>query len=206
MTDAPTLNTPVGLHLPCCPDEPHPSRVELVTMSHFIVATPHDHSDAPADPFVISWAEGAVGVELPTIVTEARTGPYPTWVVSPTGPAQRVQRRQFVRISESGDSAYLRLFTAGGAVAAHVLDLSEGGTRCTLPEGVIAAIGDRFEMVLGFDAAEVATAGTVVRVHPAHTGVELSFRFDDLRTADADRVRAHVFARQAHLRSVAKSS
>src|SRR4051794_383521 len=163
LTAAPTLNTPVGLHLPCCPDEAHPSRVELVTTSHFIVATPHDHTAVPADPFVVSWAEGTVAIELPTLVTDVRTGSYPTWVVAPAGPAERVQRRQFVRIPESGDSAHLRLFTASGAVAGTVLDLSEGGLRCAVPRGVIAVIGDRFELVLGFDKTEISTAGTVVR-------------------------------------------
>ena len=165
------------------------------------MATPHDHGMVPADPFVISWAEGTVAVALPSVVTEARTGPYPTWVVEPAGPAERVQRREFVRIAESGDSALLRLFTAGGAVAATVLDLSEGGVRCDVPRAVIAMVGDRFDLVLTFDKSEISTTGTVVRAHGHGDGCEVALRFDDLRTGDADRVRAHIFARQAHLRS-----
>jgi c-di-GMP-binding flagellar brake protein YcgR len=201
LATAPTPNTPVGLHLPCCADDAHPSRVESVTATSFVVATPHDHDAPPAEPFVVSWAEGTVGIELPTLVTESRAAPYPVWVVAPVGAPKRVQRREYVRIPESADSAGLRLFTTGGAVAATVLDLSEGGVRCTVPAAVGAGIGDRFELVLSFDQAEVSTAGAVVRAHGVGNLIELGVRFADMRTADADRVRAHVFARQAHLRS-----
>ena len=201
---APSPNTPVGLHLPCCADDAHPSRVESVTATTFVVATPHDHQ-TPAESFVVSWAEGTAGIELPTLVTESRAAPYPIWVLAPKGPAQRVQRREYVRIPESPDSVQLRLFTSAGAVSAAVLDLSEGGARCTVPIAVGAGIGDRFELVLSFEDVEISSACAVVRSHTVDQHTELGVRFADLRTADADRVRAHVFARQAHLRAASKA-
>ena len=201
---APSPNTPVGLHLPCCADDAHPSRVESVTATTFVVATPHDH-ETPVDPFVVSWAVGTAGIELPTLVTESRAAPYPIWVLAPNGPALRVQRREYVRIPESADSVQMRLFTSAGAVLATVLDLSEGGARCTVPLAVGAGIGDRYELVLSFEDVEITSACAVVRSHTADGLTELGVRFADLRTADADRVRAHIFARQAHLRAANKA-
>jgi len=204
---APGPNTAVGLHLPNCAcggEESHPSRIESVTASHFVVATPHDHDNAPTAAMVVSWANGTAGIELPTLVVETRDAPYPTWVVEPCGEPVRVQRRQFVRIMEADGSIELRLFTKTGAVAAEVVDLSEGGVRCTVPATCQPSVGDRLEGVLNIDGPEIAIHGIVVRLHPGPSANDMALQFGGLTEHDADRVRHHIFTRQAHLRARAE--
>src|SRR5205085_2915468 len=111
---------------------------------------PHEHGDPPDGEFTVSWAAGTTGLETPMLVTETRGAPFPTWVLEAAGPAVRVQRRQYVRIPEWDGSAELRLFTSDGALAATVLDLSEGGVRCVVPQSATTAmlVGHVVDLIL----------------------------------------------------------
>ena len=203
----PGPNTAVGLHLPDCPcggEESHITRVESVTPSHLVLATPHDHDLAPTDEITVAWAVGSGGVELPIRIVETRDAPFPTWVAEPSGPPVRIQRRQYVRILEADGDATLRLFTADGVVTAEVVDLSEGGTRCTVPATFRATVGDKLEAILMVDGAELHVHCVVVRVHPRDDVNELGLQFGGLTEHHADQLRHHVFAHQAALRARAE--
>ena len=110
------------------------SRLEAVDPHALTVARPFDVplEDGPGtgSAIEVSWTSEGGSYALPTeLVESVREGIVGLWVLTPQGEAVRSQRRAHFRLPV--DSAGTLTFT-GGAVAAHLVDASEGAVRFRL--------------------------------------------------------------------------
>lgn len=228
----PRLNTPVLLAVPDV-DHDLPSRVEDVRGELVVVAAVSETVTGrrlrlrDGEVLSLAWTappRGLLSVAA-TLVAQERSTP-PLWVLRPTGPLRRLQRRRFARADVSarvvmtdagaGPTAITPaarahptgLASADGWSATGMLaDLSEGGARVLLDRGqrVQAAVGQGLVLdVRLVDSHRVAeplvTLADVVGVDTRADGShQVRLRFE-LSEREADRVRRAVMQRQAEAR------
>ena len=147
------------------------------------------HRPCIGDDVVVAWTARGARYEMRCTVVAME--PDDGWRVQRSGPAERVQRRAYVRAGLVS-SCSVQLPT--GAVTGVVLDLSEAGMRCRLSIDVPPLEGDQVAVELPRERGALALLSEVVRVRRTDPGsVELGLRF--LATEHvADRLRKQVFA------------
>lgn len=133
----PEVNSQVTVRL--ADDETEfPTRVEDVGPDQLALATPSvglgfvDVLEQDNRLFV-TWTVATGRREFPARLLRSETSPVPMWYVAPTGPTVAIQRRRFARVQTSGA---FEIVLAGEPLPATLLDLSEGGLRCTVRKPV----------------------------------------------------------------------
>lgn len=175
---------------------PARSRVEDSGDGTVVVARPSHAgstpvSARPGDVLVLAWTTDQAMYELPVELAEVDLGHVPTWRLRPRGKVRRRQRRGAFRL-EVALSARLGTPSQAAGIA-QVHDLSEGGLRCTPPDGFGLAAGDAVWVELSLPEATVKLDATVARVSD-HGEVGLAFQ--GVEEATAEQVRSHLFAEQ----------
>lgn len=223
--DRPRLNAPVVLALPGVPDGLR-SRLEDLLGADLVVAAVHVPGrvgvQRPGASIAVTWAVPPRGaLELACTLVDVVAEQPPRWVLRPTGPARRVQRRRFVRADvlagadlepapEDTTATVGRVALdpvhgsgTGWRATGVVADLSEGGARVVLDvdQPFPARAGDSLVLSLRLPGAVVVTGGDVVAVEPPvgrNVHVRLSFELSD---RDAGLVRREVLRRQGEARA-----
>jgi c-di-GMP-binding flagellar brake protein YcgR len=118
----------------------------------------------------------------------------PLWALKAEGPAQVVQRRQFVRVPAIG---HITLDVAGRLVEGAMIDLSENGMRVSVKRQHRLEVGQSFttKVPLG-EFGELPVRGQVRRTtdRASPPRVELGVEFVNLPDHDRDLIRKHLFA------------
>jgi hypothetical protein len=200
-----------------------PSRIEEVGTdepAQLLIAAPAYTGDVelpPAgSPYALTWATSREMLELPVALVGAeRAGPLlRVWRMEVTGPAVRVQRRNYGRVPTSlpvivapldppiGDESTQADAdpTEAGLRIGRTVDLSEGGIMCTLPPPAFSP--DTKVLVrltvqgLEIDLPAVVLRSIVTRDRGGAANVVTAIRFDD-PDEYGDVVRRVVFAEQA---------
>jgi c-di-GMP-binding flagellar brake protein YcgR len=120
-------------------------------------------------------------------IVEVRDGHRPTWLVRPDGPVHLIQRRAHVRAPTL--LAAIVIPPGQEALPALVVDLSEGGLRCSLASDLLAPIAPGVEVVVSFKLQNVLLSldATIVRVEPPrHQRISFGAR---IRPSEEDAVR-----------------
>jgi c-di-GMP-binding flagellar brake protein YcgR len=108
---------------------------------------------------------------------------------------QAAQRRDYVR----SHTAPLRieLTIDGGTRTGWLIDLSEGGLRCSLRSASAPRVGDKFMVTMLLDErAPLDLDAELVQIERHQDVWLLGGRFLDIPAPAADRIRAYVFDRQ----------
>lgn len=205
----PSINARAWLSLSTSIDELFPTRVEDSERHGIVIGAPLTHNgsegittlEAPAEnqTCTLLWSLGEVGyAQQHCRVVRVTESSIPTWTCKFDGPAELVQRRAFVRVPED---AQAHLHFSDRTVDVQIMDLSEGGLRCTaraFPVGI-----DHLPCYADLLIAnhQVMLPANVVRVEEQLDGtMELGVQFYDVADIHANLIRRHVFSRQLHLR------
>jgi len=173
------------------------SRLEAVEGDLLSVAAPLETEGAeaprPGQTVEIFWAQPRARVILPCRLVEvADTAPY-RWILQPIGTPQPSNRREFVR-GGGGPAVQLGAEPEEAPLDGRLLDISEGGLRCRMPEKPEIKVGDPMSAWLRLDTGDVEVTGAVHTVREAYgePGYEiiLIFRADE---NTAQLIRQHVF-------------
>jgi PilZ domain-containing protein len=192
------------------------SRLEAVEGDMLTVAAPLETDGAeaprPGQTVEVFWAQPRARVILPCRLVEVTdTAPY-RWTLQPIGAPQPSNRREFVRggggpavqLVEPVDAMPLDLEPLDtvpvetqpepALLYGRLLDISEGGLRCQVPEKPSIKVGDPMSAALRLDTGDVEVTGAVHTVREASglPGYEviLIFRADEIT---AQLIRQHVF-------------
>lgn len=197
-TEWPRINELLWVRLPCCETAIHPSRVEGAAGDNLIIAAPSKpHTEQiplPNDSrtFVVGWREGNGSKQVRVQALSEADDEVPTWTIQAVAPPETVQRRAFVRANWDAEIT-LYLPTLDGAVTGTIVDISEGGVRCTIPPTSeprtpnfqISFLLDGMPLVLD---SEVAWWGT-----PNDKEVMVGLQFANQPQSIADQLRAFAF-------------
>jgi hypothetical protein len=173
------------------------SRLEAVEGDILTVAAPLETDGAqaprPGQTVEIFWAQPRARVILPCRLVEITdTAPY-RWTLQPIGTPQPSNRREFVR-GGGGPAVRLGAEPEEAPQPGRLLDISEGGLRCRLPEKPAIKVGDPMSASLRLDTGDLEVTGTVhtVREASGESGYEviLIFRADEITS---QLIRQHVF-------------
>ena len=195
MAELPRLGT--AMYLVHTEETNYRSRLEAVDGDMLSVAAPLETEGGaaprPGQTMEIFWARPRARVILPCRLVEITdTAPY-RWTLQPIGTPQPSNRREYVR-GGGGPSVRLGAEPEEAPVAGRLLDISEGGLRCEVPEKPEIKVGDPMSAELRLDTGDVEVTGTVhtVRQVPGESGYEiiLIFRADE---TTAQLIRQHVF-------------
>jgi c-di-GMP-binding flagellar brake protein YcgR len=217
--DRPRVNAPLVLTMPGVDGEVR-SRLEDLWGGDLVVAAVAVVGRVGirrvGTTMTVRWAVPPRGVlELPcTLVDHAGDSP-PLWVLRPSGPPRRVQRRRFVRADVMA-RAELEAETPDGddggepawRVVGLVADLCEGGARVVVDAGQAAAVheGADVHLTVHLAGAPLRTAAQVVAVE-ALAGHRLQLRlWFELPERDAEAVRREVLRRQTEARGTGDGS
>ena len=219
MTTLPAINDPIVVR--DGNGRSYLSRVEDSTPGVLTLARP---LDGPAtDPFAagaelwVTWTTVRGTAVLPVRLTESVTqGRVRVWIVAVLGDVWYEQRRAYVRVAAVGPMT-LQIITGediGEPIPARLIDVSEGGLRCSVSVSVEAdaenPFADDVEVVsrFRFRDTEFEVPGRVRAGVGGHSELpegraELIVLFNQpVKRADA--LRRHVFAEQIHQRRSTK--
>jgi c-di-GMP-binding flagellar brake protein YcgR len=120
-------------------------------------------------------------------VSERRAGPGR----APDG----TQRREYVRSHTA--PVEIELTFGGETQTGRLIDLSEGGLRCSVRGAIVPRAGDVVEVAIPLDERGLIDLDAeLVSVERQDQVWVLAGRFLAIPTQDADRIRAYVFTRQ----------
>ena len=179
-----------------------PSRIEDTRPGELVVAAPVDlpPEEVPleGDVVLVGWASRSGWNQVPVVVRSVHRRPVPALHTSVAGPVTSIQRRAYARAPENGPA---EIVIGELTVIGHLLDLSEGGLRCVVGVNAPLEQGDCAGVRFVIDAEPVNTDANIVRTR-ARSGVsrELGLAFVAIDSRDGDRIRRHVFAKQARMR------
>lgn len=203
-SDWPEVNAHVGVHVR--EDAPPlATRVEDLDGGRLVVAAPLSRLGVATAAVrgvtvELSWTTLHGTATRSAVIDEVRSGNLPLWVLRGAGGVRWAQRRSYVRVPVA---APLILTVDGRRVHATVVDLSEGGMRCTVRGRASMAIGDLVDTSLRVEEGEVPVMARAVRVIPAGSDLlEIGLQFVDITVANADRIRRTVFATQVRSRAM----
>lgn len=148
----------------------------------------------PGQVIEVFWALSRARVILPCrLVRIADAAPF-QWILEPIGEPRKSNRREFVR-GGGGLPVGLEHTEAVRQLVGKLLDISEGGLRCWVPEAGGVKVGDRLSASLRLSTGQLEQDGAVHTVRPAFDEpgqhVILTFHSDE---ATAQLIRQHVFA------------
>jgi hypothetical protein len=210
--DLPGVNTHMGLRLACCAGDLG-SRVEGFEEGRLLLTAPEHPCGAwmpdPGTALILHWTAEDVPVEMAGAITQTRWTTPRTWLVESTGTPRQIQRREFFRARTP--TIQIEIETASNDFPGWLLDISEGGLRCSLRRKSAPVQGEfvniTMPLVPGDPAIEVI--GEVVRTAqgPIEDRMETSgglwtmaVRFQDVSKPTADRLRRYVFGLQINER------
>jgi c-di-GMP-binding flagellar brake protein YcgR len=194
MADLPRIGTPMFLLQ--TEDTSYRSRLEAVDGDTISVTAPLETegltAPRPGQVIEVFWAQPRARVILPCrLVRIADTAPY-QWILEPIGEPRRSNRREFVR---GGGGPAVGLGAEEEQLKGRLLDISEGGLRCWVPEAGGVKVGDRLSASLRLRTGSLEQEGAVHTVSPAFDEpghhLILTFHSDE---ATAQLIRQHVFA------------
>jgi c-di-GMP-binding flagellar brake protein YcgR len=139
----------------------------------------------------VFWVGDQEELSLPARIEDFEAGDQPRWHLTPTGPAERSQRRKAVR-------AHLELPVVipwlDGLMSGTTVDLSEAGMRALVDGwGLPPEPGVRLGLTLTLGKGLLDLHGTVVWQASHGPQWLLAVHFNDLPERDSDRLRRHVF-------------
>jgi len=172
------------------------ARVDVSTDS-VLVVQPQGGIDAlspavkPGDRVEVFWVGEQEELSLPARIDEVDPGEQPLWRLTPTGPAERSQRRRAVRAPIELPVVIPWL---DGQMAGATLDLSEAGMRVLVDGwGLPPEPGTRLRLNLTLGEDLLDLHGELVWQRVRGVQWMLAVRFDDVPERDADRLRRQVF-------------
>ncbi|MEZ0166028.1 PilZ domain-containing protein [Kineococcus sp. LSe6-4] len=195
-----------------------PTRVEDASEASLVVAAPSFRGDlhvvAPGLPVAVCWAGRRGQSRQDFLIAEVVRRRVPAWDLAPCGEVAVEQRRRYVRVPATGG---VRLSAVPGdplaaevdpadpvvepAVAARLLDLSEGGSAVSVPAGTWVRLGRRARLSFDLEGVALDQEGQVVRTLDsldAHR-LEVVVAFTE-PVAAADRLRRYVMQTQIRQR------
>jgi c-di-GMP-binding flagellar brake protein YcgR len=198
MVELPRIGTP--MFLVHTEESSYRSRLEAVDGDTISVSAPleteGDVAPRPGQIIEVFWAQLRARVILPCrLVRVAETAPY-QWILEPVGEPRKSNRREFVR-GGGGPLVGLGVEAEEDArrLDGRLLDISEGGLRCWVPEAGGVKVGDRLSASLRLSTGRLEQDGAVHTVRPAFDEpghhLILTFHSDE---ATAQLIRQHVFA------------
>ncbi len=196
MAELPRIGTP--MFLVHTDETSYRSRLEGVEGDSISVSAPLETEGRPAplpgQVIEVFWVQPRARVILPCrLVRIADTAPY-QWILEPIGEPRKSNRREFVR-GGGGLAVGLGNEEALRQLNGKLLDISEGGLRCWVPEAGGVKVGDRLSASLRLSTGRLEQDGAVHTVRPAFDEpghhLILTFRSDE---ATAQLIRRHVFA------------
>lgn len=193
VVDAPVLGAHVRVGLVSSPVE-FPAQVTEQVGDLMVLSPPGLrvlllHRPCVGDDVVVAWT--ARGARYEMLCSVVAMEPDDGWRLQRVGPAERVQRRAYVR---AGLISTCSLRLPGGVLTGVVLDLSEAGLRCRVPLDRAPVEGDRVVVELPKERGGFDVHAEVVRVRRHDpTTVELGLRLVEESDALADRLRKQVF-------------
>lgn len=145
----------------------------------------------PGDPVEVYWVSGYEERTLPAKVSSVEVGEDLRWHLSPTGPAERSQRRKAVRARLS---VPVVMPWAGAVLTGTTIDVSEGGMKALMDGwGLPPDSGTPTAVSLTLDDGVLDLHGEVVWHADRTSRWLLAVRFVDVPEATADRLRRRVF-------------
>ena len=191
--EAPAVGTHVRVSLVSSPVE-FPARLTFEDGDVLVLSPPELrvlllHRPCVGDDVIVAWTARGARYEMKCTVMAME--PDDGWRVQRKAPAERVQRRAYVR---AGLVSSCTVQLPSGILTGLVLDLSEAGLRCRVTLDVAPAEGDRVLVELPRERGALTLEAEIVRVRRDEPGtVELGLSF--LATEHvADRLRKQVFA------------
>jgi hypothetical protein len=196
MADLPRIGTP--MFLVHTDESSYRSRLEAVEGDTISVSAPleTEGSDVPRPGQVLEvfWVQPRARVILPCRVVRIADEPPYRWVLEPIGEPRKSNRRMFVR-GGGGLPVGLENDEEVRQLDGKLLDISEGGLRCWVPEAGGVKVGDRLSASLRLSTGRLEQDGAVHTVRPAFDEpghhLILTFHSDE---ATAQLIRQHVFA------------
>ncbi len=199
----PTAGEVIWARLPCCEAAVHPTRVADVSGETLVIVAPLKPHVQPIPPpeegatFMIGWREGGASKQLKVEFSEGREQPVPSWRVKPVAEPKVVQRRDYVRAAWDQPAE----FTFGiRTVEGKILDISEGGLRCVLPE-MEEPRQSRFEVSFELESGAVTLEAEISWwSQPMEKMVQVGLSFLTEDQALRDRLRAQAYGLQLEQR------
>lgn len=208
MTDEiPDINDLIDIRFP--DGREFASRVEDVTDTTLSVAAPFGGGVEPPEigsTVDLCWTGPRGQYRAPVRLLSIERSNVRSWTVELAGPVELAQRRRYVRATAAGEPVTIRVNESDVTVTGRAVDLSEGGLRCWVTEGEVAA-GAQITVTIGLDDNQLAVNGEVLRVMERRTGKGLDIVIVfDLAEAAADIVRRYVMRAQLLARRLAADS
>ena len=143
----------------------------------------------PGNPVEVYWVSGYEERTLPARVAEVED--EHSWRLTPTGPAERSERRKAVR---GRLELPIVIPWAGSLLSGMTIDVSEGGLKALLDGwGLPPDPGTRTSLSVTFEDGVLDLTGEVVWHHARGAQWVVAIRFHDVTEKVADRLRRRVF-------------
>lgn len=203
----PEINSLVDVRFP--DGREYPSRIEDVNDTTMSIAAPFGGGVEPPEigsTVDLCWTGPRGQYRALVRLLELHREHVRRWTVELAGPVQLAQRRRYVRAGAAGEPVTIRVNETEVSVTGRAVDLSEGGMRCWVTEGEVAA-GQQVTVTIGLDDNQLSVNGEVLRVLERRTGKGLDVVIVfDLAEAAADVVRRYVMRAQLLARRLAADS
>lgn len=194
--DLPAVDSPVHLH---DPSSSYHCRVEEIGGGSLLLVPNSEVTGPPpavGTALTLSWASLRGSSELPVRFTGVEAlGGRQAWRLKATGAPKLIQRRRYTRAAVEAPVEFVNLGAGGQEIirGGWLLDISEGGARCTFPLGQIDE-GEKVEFRCELDGP-LEVDGEVLRVTAREGRAYVVVTFD-APVQVADRIRKYVFAMQ----------
>jgi c-di-GMP-binding flagellar brake protein YcgR len=195
VVDLPQVGTP--MYLTAAQGVNYRSRLEAIDGQMLSLSAPLETTDTepprPGQLIDVYWAQLRARVIVPCRMVETGTEAPFRWIVEAVGAPQQSNRREYVR---GGGGVPVRLASEPEAtVVGRLLDISEGGLRCWVPEAPSIGAGDQLLASVPLGRHEVELTGAVHTVRDAYgePGKHMILTFQTGERV-ARVIRQHVFA------------
>jgi hypothetical protein len=196
VSELPGIGTP--MYLVHTEETNYRTRLESIDGGTLSVAAPLETTGPvvpqPGQEIEVFWVQPRARVVLPCRLIAIADAAPRRWTLEPVGSPKQSNRREYVR-GGGGPAVRLAADAEEPLLDGRLLDISEGGLRCWVPQATTTKAGDRMRASLRLDTGHLEQEGTVHTVRDAveEPGHHLILRFQsDERTARL--IRQHVFA------------
>lgn len=196
VVDLPRVGTP--MYLTAAQGVNYRSRLEAIDGQMLSLSAPLETTDAepprPGQLLDVYWALTRARVTLPCRMVEVGADAPFQWVVEAVGAPQQSNRREYVR-GGGGGPVLLAAEPEDETMVGRLLDISEGGLRCWVPEAPPVGAGDHMVASVPLGRHEVELTGAVHTVRDAYDepGQHMILTFQT-GEREARVIRQHVFA------------
>lgn len=196
VVDLPRVGAP--MYLTAAQGVNYRSRLEAIDGQMLTLSAPLETTDAepprPGQLLDVYWALTRARVTVPCRMVEAGAEAPFQWVVEAVGAPQQSNRREYVR-GGGGGPVLLAAEPEDETMVGRLLDISEGGLRCWVPEAPPVGAGDQMVASVPLGRHEVELTGAVHTVRDAfdEPGQHMILTFQT-GEREARVIRQHVFA------------